>query len=113
MPQLHRLALEQLIQLCSPAHPAACRELLRRALCDNSERAWAAVLPHLRTVLLRRIYAQRPEINPQGAERLLFRTLAEFLAQLLHQPNLAQHFPSYPTMLATLDKILAELLGSV
>jgi hypothetical protein len=116
-PSLHRLALEQLIQQCrhsegedAPNNSVACRELLRRAVCANSDRAWDAVGGHLRTFLLRRIYAQRPEISPQEAERLIFYTLADFLTQLMRQPDLARHFPTYPGILTMLDNILAALI---
>lgn len=117
MSQPQRLPVEQLIQQCAhlrpdgtPSNPAACQELLRRAIWANNERAWEAMAPYWRTWLLRRIYAHRPEISPQAAERLVLPTLADFVSRLRRQPAAARHFPTYAELLTLLDDCLAHSL---
>ena len=117
MAQRKRSTLEQLVYQCTqvdatgaPRDLSACRELLRRAIYAHDDRAWDAIVPHLRAFVLRRIYAQRPEINPQEAERLIFHTLTDFLTHLHGQPDLVQRFPTYPVLLALLDSSLTHHL---
>jgi hypothetical protein len=85
MPDLTILPLDQLLHYCAPlAQPltplaaAAWAELLRRALREQSDAAWDALVVGLWPAVLAWVYAQRPDLAPTAAELVAQRVIFQF-----------------------------------
>jgi hypothetical protein len=85
-----------------------CRELAYRALCDGNDAAWDLLLVHLWPYILRRIYADQPEMTPANAEALGYRALRLFRRHCAGRSDLATNFPAFPALLALLYVCLRD-----
>lgn len=118
MPDFRRLPLSQLILYCPPLLQAtsfdarsAWVELYRRALVEENQAAWDALMIRLWPAILHWIYTHAPEVSPATAERIAQRAINEFKRQQITPPRSASLLPGYEQLVRDLQQSVALLLG--
>jgi len=117
MPAFRRLPLNQLILYCPPLLQAtsaearsAWGELYRRALVEQNQVAWDALMMRLWPSLLYWIYVAAPDSSPATAERIAQRTISEFKRQPLLSLYPTTALPDYEQLVTELQRLVARLL---
>ena len=118
MPDFRRMPLGQLILYCPPLlqvlsgeERGAWRELQRRALVEQNQSAWDALVTRLWSSVLFWIYESAPEIAPAAAERLAQRTISDFKRQQTQKVNSPTDLPSHEALIHSLNESIAKLLA--
>lgn len=117
MPDFRRLPLSQLILYCPPLLQAtspdargAWVELYRRALVEENQAAWDALLMRLWPAILHWIYSYAPEVLPATAERIAQRVINEFKHHQVSLPRADSPLPGYEQLVRDLHQVVARLL---
>lgn len=118
MPDFRRMPLGQLILYCPPLlqvlsteERGAWRELQRRALVEQNQAAWDALMTRLWSSVLFWIYEYAPEVAPAAAELFAQRTIGEFKRQQTQTVNHPSDLPSHEALVNTLKGSIAQLLA--
>jgi hypothetical protein len=118
MPDFRRLPLSQLIHYCpsllqvtSAETRSAWVELYRRALVEQNQAAWDALMIRLWPSLLYWIYARAPEISPATAERVAQRAIRELKRQSTTLFHRTSSLPDYEQLLTDLQRLVERLLA--
>ncbi len=115
MPDLTSIPLEQLLKECPPltqrltaAADSAWHELLQRALVDQNDAAWDALINCLWFPIFAWLYAQAPNLPPAGAERM-----AQQVLLALRRDAVGATAAPHLTTAATLVQFLQEQISLV
>ena len=118
MLDFRRMPLGQLILYCPPLLQVvsaeerwAWRELQRRALVEQNQAAWDALMTRLWSSVLFWIYECAPEMAPAAAERLAQLTISDFKRQQTQRVNSPADLPSHDALVNTLKGSIAKLLA--
>lgn len=118
MPDFRRLPLSQLIHFCPPLLQTtsveargAWAELYRRALGEQNQAAWDALMIRLWPSLLYWIYARVPEVSPATAERVAQRAIRELKRQSTSLFHRTSSLPDHEQLLTDLQRLVERLLG--
>ena len=117
MPDFRCLPLSQLILYCpallqttTAESRVAWLELYRRALVEQNQAAWDALMIRRWPVILSWIYTRAPEVAPSTAERLAQQTISEFQRQQATLTTAASPLPTYDQLLMRLQRLIEQLL---
>lgn len=116
MPDFRHLPLSQLILYCPSLLQAttaesrvAWLELYRRALVQQNQAAWDALMMRLWPAILYWIYSRAPEVTPATAERFAQQTISEFQRQ--QSVNVADSpLLTYDQLLMSLQQLIEQLI---
>ncbi|MCE7986119.1 MAG: hypothetical protein DYG89_33495 [Caldilinea sp. CFX5] len=118
MPDFRRLPLSQLILYCPSLLQAASAEtrtawveLYRRALVEENQAAWDALMLRLWPAILYWIYTYAPDVSPATAERIAQRAINDFKRQQITPPRSDSPLPGYEQLTSDLRQVVARLLG--
>lgn len=117
MPDFRHLPLSQLILYCPSLLQAtttesrvAWLELYRRALVEQNQAAWDALMMRLWPALLYWIYNHAAEVSPAAAEQIAQRVISEFKRHRTTATTTHSPLPTYDQLLMNLQRLIEQLL---